>query len=77
MSDNLSSSLRVSVITEALFLLWEPSLDRVCDPVVLFRFILCDPVGKYVPLGAWPDDQAPVLLGVHLLIQYGRIRWIS
>lgn len=42
-----------------LALLWELNLERVCDPVVLFRFILCDPVGKYVPPGAWPDGQAP------------------
>ena len=46
-----------------LALLSEQSLDRVCVPVDLFRFMLCDCVGKYVPRGAWPDGQAPVLLG--------------
>ena len=44
-------------------MLSEPNMDLVYDPVDLFRFMLCDCVGNYVPLGAWPDGQAPVMLG--------------
>ena len=46
-----------------LALLSEQNLDRVCDPADLIRFMLCECVDKYVPLGAWPVGQAPFLMG--------------
>ena len=57
-----------------LALLSEQSLDRVCDPQFSFRFMLCDCVGNYVPRGARPDGQAPVMLG---FISYLVVVWPS
>lgn len=55
--------VRESAAGASLISLSELYVDRVCDPVTLFRFMLFDCVGKRIPPGAWPDGQAPNKLG--------------
>ena len=44
-------------------MLSEQNVDQVWNPTYLFRFMLCDCVGKCDPRGAWPVGQAPNTLG--------------
>ena len=47
-----------------LALLSEPNLDWVCDPADLFRFMLCDCVGKYVSPGSLACRSGSRFVGV-------------